>query len=160
MTLRLVLGVVVVTIISMTLQTPLTAISAYMVFFVTKENRVITTITGIGLALGATIGIGLSLFFYRYTFDYPEFRIPVMAATVFGGMFLSRVLVLGPLAFAIVFVFALPQSFGKSVPNADALVRALLGRWVIIFFPGAIPVIDTQTFFPADPKAPARPKAH
>src|ERR1044071_8614240 len=60
MTLRLVLGVVVVTIISMALQTPLTWISAYMVFFVTKENRVITTLTGIGLFLGATIGIAMS----------------------------------------------------------------------------------------------------
>jgi len=87
MTLRLVLGVVVVTIISMTLQTPLTWISAYMVFFVTKENRVITTLTGIGLFLGATIGIATSLLFYRYTFDYPELRIPVMAASVFAGMF-------------------------------------------------------------------------
>src|SRR5213075_107799 len=104
MTLRLVVSVVAVAIISMTLQTPLTAISAYMVFFVTKENRVITTITGIALAIGATIGIALSLFFYRYTFDYPEFRLPVMAVTVFGGMFLSRVLVIGPLAFAIGFV--------------------------------------------------------
>ena len=55
MTLRLVLGVVVVTIISMALQTPLTWISAYMVFFATKENRVITTLTGVGLFLGATI---------------------------------------------------------------------------------------------------------
>src|SRR5712691_1000473 len=101
MTLRLVVAVVLVTIISMALRTPFTAISAYIVFFVTKENRVITTITGIGLALGATIGIALSLFFYRYTFDHPEFRIPVMASTVFGGMFLSRILVIGPLAFAI-----------------------------------------------------------
>ena len=159
-TLRLVVSVLAVTIISMTLQTPLTAISAYMVFFVTKENRVITTITGIGLALGATIGIGLSLFFYRYTFDYPEFRIPVMAATVFGGMFLSRVLVLGPLAFAIGFVIALTQSIAESVPNADALVRALLWTWVIIVFPVAITVIVNRTLFPADPKAPARPKAH
>ena len=51
MTLRLVLGVVAVTIISMALRTPFTAISAYMVFFVTKQNRVVTTKTGI---LGVT----------------------------------------------------------------------------------------------------------
>ena len=155
MTLRLIVAVVAVTIVSMTLQTPLTAISAYMVFFATKENRVITTITGIGLALGATIGIGLSLFFYRYTFDYPEFRIPVMAATVFGGMFLSRVLVLGPLAFAIGFVIALTQSIAELVPNADALVRALLWTWVIIVFPVAITVVVNQTVLPAEPRKSA-----
>ncbi len=132
MTLRLVLGVVVVTIISMALQTPLTWISAYMVFFATKENRVITTLTGIGLFLGATIGIAMSLFFYRYTFDYPELRIPVMAATVFAGMFFSRVFAIGPLAFAIGFVLAVTQSMAETVRNTDELVRGLLWLWVII----------------------------
>jgi uncharacterized membrane protein YccC len=159
-TLRLVVSVLAVTIISMVLQTPLTAFSAYFVFFVTKENRVVTTITGIALAVGATIAIAVSLLLYRYTFDHPEFRIPVMAVTVFAGMFLSRILVIGPLAFAIGFLIALTQSTAELVPNADALVRALLWTWVIIIFPVAITVIVNQTLFPADPKAPARPKAH
>ncbi len=100
MTLRLVIGAVAVTIISLALQTPSTAVSAYLVFFVTKENRMLTAVTGIVLAVGATISIALSLFAYRYTFGYPVVRIPVMALAVFGGMFLSRVLVIGPLAFA------------------------------------------------------------
>jgi len=160
MTLRLVVGVVVVTIISMTLQTPLTAFSAYMVFFVTKENRVITTITAIGLAVGATIGVALSLLLYRYTFDYPELRLPAMAATVFGGMFLSRVLVIGPLAFAIGFVLALTQSAAESAPNADVLVRGLLWVWVILVFPVPITVILNQALFPADPKSAAHAKGH
>jgi uncharacterized membrane protein YccC len=155
MTLRLIVGVVAVTIVSMTLETPLTAISAYMVFFVTKQNRVVTTLTGIGLAVGATIAIALSLFSYRYTFDYPEFRIPVMAATVFGGMFLSRVLVLGPLAFAIGFVLAVTQSMAESAPDADALVRGLLWLWVIVVFPVPITVIVNQTLLPADPRKSA-----
>ena len=155
MTLRLVIGVVAVTIISMALQTPLTWISAYMVFFITKENRVITTITGIGLFLGATIGIAMSLFFYRYTFDYPEVRIPVMAATIFAGMFLSRALVIGPLGFAIGFVLAVTQSMAEAAHNADELVRGLLWLWVIIVFPVAITVVVNQTLLPANPKASA-----
>jgi uncharacterized membrane protein YccC len=157
MTLRLVIGVVIVAVISMTLQTPLTSISAYMVFFVTKENRVVTTLTGVGLAIGATIAVALSLFFYRYTLDYPEFRIPVMAATVFGGMFLSRIFVIGPLAFAIGFVLAVTQSMADTVPDADALVRGLLWLWVIVVFPVAITVIVNQTVLPADPERSPNP---
>ncbi len=160
MTLRLVLGVVVVTIISMALQTPLTWLSAYMVFFVTKENRVITTLTGIGLFLGATIGIAMSLFFYRYTFDYPELRIPVMAATVFAGMFFSRVFAIGPLAFAIGFVLAVTQSMAETVRNTDELVRGLLWLWVVVVFPVAITVIINQTVLPADPKSAVRAKTN
>ncbi len=160
MTLRLVLGVVVVTIISMALQTPLTWISAYMVFFATKENRVITTLTGVGLFLGATIGIAMSLFFYRYTFEYPELRIPVMAASVFAGMFFSRVFAIGPLAFAIGFVLAVTQSMAETVRNTDELVRGLLWLWVITVFPVAITVIINQTLSPTDPKPTpsAKPK--
>lgn len=158
MTLRLVIGVVAVTIISMALQTPLTWISAYMVFFITKENRVITTITGIGLFLGATIGIAMSLFFYRYTFDYPEVRIPVMAATIFAGMFLSRALVIGPLGFAIGFVLAVTQSMAEAARNADELVRSLFWLWVIIVFPVAITVVVNQTLLPTNPKSSAGAK--
>lgn len=159
MTLRLVVAVVLVVIVSMTLQTPLTAISAYFVFFVTKENRVVTTITGIALAVGGTIAIGLSLFLYRYTFDYPELRVPIMAATVFGGMFLSRVLVIGPLAFAIGFLLSYSQSQAESAPDADVLVRGLLWLWVIVLFPVAITVIVNQTVYPADPKSLGRANA-
>jgi uncharacterized membrane protein YccC len=155
MTVRLVIAVVAVAILSMTLQTPLTSISAYMVFFVTKENRVVTTITGIALFLGATIAIALSLFFYRHTFDYPEFRLPVMAASVFAGMFLSRVLVIGPLAFAIGFVFAVTQSMADAVPDTELLARGLLWLWVVVVFPVAITVIVNQTVLPADPQKPA-----
>ncbi len=151
MTLRLVIAVTAVAIVSMTLQTPLTAISAFFVFFVTKQNRVVTTITGIAFALGATIGIGASLFIYRYTFDYPEFRIPIMAATIFGGMFLSRAMVLGPLAFAIAFILAVTQSVAESAPDAEELVRALLWVWVDIVFPVAITLVVNQTVLPADP---------
>src|SRR6266576_4214730 len=158
MTLRLVLGVVVVTILSMALQTPLTWLSAYMVFFVTKENRVITTLTGVYVFLGVTIAIAMSLFFYRYTFDYPEFRIPVMAASVFAGMFFSRVFAIGPLAFAIGFVLAVTQSMAESVRSTDELVRGLLWLRLIVVFPVAITVIINQTVLPADPKrsAPAK----
>jgi hypothetical protein len=152
MTLRLVLAVVAVTIVSMAVQTPLTAYSAFFVFFVTKENRVITTITGIGLAIGATIAIAISLFLYRYTFDYPQFRIPAMAATVFAGMFLSRVLVIGPLAFAVGFLIALSQSVAETVRNTDELERGLLWLWVIILFPVAITVVVNQIVLPADPR--------
>src|SRR5215475_4844168 len=134
-TLRLVVSVVIVTIISMTLQTPSTAVSAYMVFFVTKENRVVTILTGILLVLGVTIGVGLSLFLSRCTFDYPQVRIPVMAATVFAGMYFSRVSVIGPLGFAIGFVVGITQATVDTIPNTDLLVRALLWAWVFITFP-------------------------
>ncbi|MDR3460559.1 MAG: FUSC family protein [Verrucomicrobiae bacterium] len=157
-TLRMVATVVIVTIISMAWQTPETAVSAYMVFFVSKENPALTLRTGIGLLVGATLGVGLSLLLYRFTFDYAELRIPVMAATIFFGMFLSRVSVIGPLGFAIGFIVALTQSMAESAPDADALVRALLWTWVFVVFPGVLTVMVSQTLMP-DVKS-HRPPAH
>jgi multidrug resistance protein MdtO len=150
-TIRLVVSVVIVVVVSMALQVPLTWVSAYMAFFITKENRVITTITGILGIVGATISIGASIFIYRYTFDYPEYRIPAMAAAVFGGMWLSRVLTLGPLGFVIGFLVGLSQSISDGIPTADRLVRELLWLWVVVDFPFAVTVIVNIVLLPADP---------
>lgn len=151
MTLRMVVAVAFVTIISMTLQTPETALSAYMVFFVTKENRVLTMLTGILMILGTTLAVAASLFLYRYTFDYPELRIPVTAATVFAAMYLSRVFVIGPLGFAIGFIIAITQSLAESAPDADLLARALLWAWAVVVFPIALTVAVNQILLPAHP---------
>jgi multidrug resistance protein MdtO len=150
-TIRLVVAVVTVVVVSMALQTPLTAFSAYMAFFISKENRAITTIIGVLGCVGATIAIAASIFIYRYTFDYPEYRIPAMAAAVFGGMWLSRVLTIGPLGFAIGFLVGLIQSISDGIPTADLLVRQVLWLWVVVNLGFAVTVIVNIVLLPADP---------
>ena len=165
-TLRMVVAVVLVVIISMSLQVPEVAVSAYMVFFVTKENRVLTTLTGAVLIVGTTLAIAASLFLYCYTFDYPALRIPVMAAVIFAGMYLSRVFVLGPLGFAIGFVVAVIQSTAETLPDADTLTRAILWLWVAVVYPVALTVVVNQVLLPAEPwtalhgRAVDLPRAH
>src|SRR5262249_31106232 len=56
-TLILVCGAVLCVIISMSLQVPEVAISAYMVFFISKENKTVTTIVGVLGLIGITIAI-------------------------------------------------------------------------------------------------------
>src|ERR1700760_1735561 len=71
MTIRMVVSVVLVVVISMTLQVPQLAFSAFFVFFVSKENRVLTGFTCVLMMIGATIATGLTLMLYTWTFDYP-----------------------------------------------------------------------------------------
>jgi multidrug resistance protein MdtO len=151
MTFRLVITVVLVTIISLALQVPQLAFSAFFVFFVTKENRALTMLTGVIMILGATFASVLSLFLYHYTFDYPELRIPVMAGFIFAGMFLSRVFVIGPLGFVIGFFTALMQTIAESAPDTDILVRGQLWLWIAIVYPIALTVIINQILLPAHP---------
>ena len=68
----IVTGVVLCVIISMTLQVPELAITAYMIFFISKESKRLTTITAVGGIIGATIAIGSSLMLYKLTYGYPE----------------------------------------------------------------------------------------
>jgi hypothetical protein len=158
MTIRLVVTVALVTIISMALQVPELPVSAYMVFFVTKENRVRTALTGVLLIVGATIAIAASLLLLNWTLDFPALRIVTMAAVLFAGMWLSRVFVVGPLGFAIGFVMSVAQSYVDGMPGPEYAVRALLWLWVALVYPIALTVVINQILLPIQPKAVVGPK--
>ena len=74
-------------IISMALQVPELSVTAYMPFFMSKESKFLTTLTGVIGLIGLTIGIGASLLLYKFTYGYPELRIPGMAIALFLGMY-------------------------------------------------------------------------
>src|ERR1700735_4543937 len=68
MTVRMVVAVTLVTIISMALQVPQLAFSTFFVLFVSKENRVLTMFTGVVMMIGATVATTVTIFLYTYTF--------------------------------------------------------------------------------------------
>src|SRR4051794_34605205 len=155
----MVAGAVLCVIISMTLQVPELATSAYMVFFASKETKLLTKITGLGGIIVLTIGIGATLLLYKFTYGHPELRIPGMAIALFLGMWLSRILVIGPLGFLLGFVVAVSQSVGEEVPSPELLVRGLLWLWVALAYAIALTVMLNLLFLPDTPKAAAhRPK--
>src|SRR4030095_9020693 len=86
-------------IISMALQVPEVAVTAFIIFFISQPTKQGTILTGLLGFIGATVGIGGSLLLYKFTYGYPELRIPSMAIALFLGMWSSRILVLGPLGF-------------------------------------------------------------
>jgi uncharacterized membrane protein YccC len=152
----LVCGAVLCVIISMTLQVPELAISAYMIFFISKENKTVTTIVGVLGLVGLTIGIIVTLLLYKFTYGHPEFRIPSLAIALFIGMYLSRVLVLGPLAFLLGFVIAFTQSIGELLPSPELLVRACLWAWVALAYSVGLTVVLDRLFLPK-PTVPPKP---
>src|SRR5437588_5586288 len=154
----IVAGAVLCVIISMALQVPSLATSAYMVFFISKESKLLTKITGVGGIIVLTIGIGATLLLYKFTYGHPELRIPGMAIALFLGMWLSRVLVIGPLGFLLGFVVAVSQSVGEEIPSPELLVRGLLWLWVALAYAIALTVVLNLLFLPDTPKAAARPK--
>jgi uncharacterized membrane protein YccC len=150
-------GAVLCVLVSMTLQVPELALSAYMVFFISKESKSLTTVTGVGGLIGATIGLGLTLLLYKFTYGHPELRVPGMAIALFLGMWLSRVLVLGPLGFIIGFVVAYSQSIGEAVPSPEQVVRDVLWVWVALAYSVGLAVVLNLLFLPDAANPPAHP---
>jgi uncharacterized membrane protein YccC len=152
-------GVVLCVLVSLALQVPELAISAYMVFFFSQKTKGITTLVGIIGLVAITISIGLSLWLYRFTYDHPELRIPVMAIAVFVGMWLSRVFVIGVLGFVVGFLVSYSQSIADQIPSPELLVRAALWLWVAFSYSVLLTVALNRRFLPDD-AAPdeARPK--
>lgn len=151
MTIRLVVTVAIVTVISMALRVPELAFSAFFCFFVTKENRVLTLFTGVLMILGATAATIINILLYTWTFDYPEVRVPFMAGLIFCGMFLSRTFVIGPLGFVIGFFSALMLTIGELAPDTETLVRNELWLWVAIAYPIGLTIFINQLLLPANP---------
>src|SRR5438093_5357231 len=146
-------------VMSMTLQVPQLATSAYMIFFISKESKLLTTITGVGGVIVLTIGIGATLLLYKFTYGHPELRIPGMAIALFFGMWLSRALAIGPLGFLLGFVVAVSQSVGEEIPSPEYLVRQLLWLWVALAYAIALAVVLNLLFLPDTPQTAAhRPK--
>jgi uncharacterized membrane protein YccC len=151
----MVAAAVLCVIISMALQVPELSVTAYMPFFISQETKLKTTIVGVVGLIGLTIGIGASLLLYKFTYGHPELRIPGMAITLFLGMYLSRIFVLGPLGFLIGFVVAVSQSVGEAVPSPELLVRGLLWLWVAIAYGVGLTVVLNLLFLPDAPGPPA-----
>jgi uncharacterized membrane protein YccC len=155
----LVAGVVLCVIISMALQVPELAISAYMVFFFSQKTKGLTTLVGIMGLIAIIISIGLSLWLYKFTYGHPELRIPVIALAVFVGMWMSRVFVIGVIGFVIGFLLSYSQTIADGIPSPELIVRAALWIWVAFTYSVVLTVVLNRLFLPDD-SAPAenRPK--
>src|SRR6266853_2488954 len=155
-TLILVCGTVLCVIISMTLQVPQLATSAYMAFFISKENKKVTTLAGVVGLTGLTIGIAASLLLYKFTSGHPELRIPSMAIVLFLGLYASRILVIGALGFLLGFVIAVTQSIGELVTSPEQLVREILWIWVALAYAVGLTVVLNGLFLPKPASPPPR----
>ena len=138
---RIATGCALVVAIAMLYRIPLPAYMAYAVFLVSRDEAASTLLTGIVAALAFTIAIALSLLFYTLDASEPALRLPLMALSAFGGMFLVRTMSLGPVAFLAGFVLVLSQTLIDRIPSLEALTRLVLWLWVVVMVPVAVTVL-------------------
>jgi len=138
--------VMLVIVVSMALRVPNAALSAYMIFFVSKADVAATAKVGIGGLLGATIAILLSFVFYSVAFSEPAVRLPLMACAAFFGMYFLRTSPAGVLGMLIGFVTTYALTLIDQVPSPEVLTRQLLWLWVVLAYPIALLVLFDFVF--------------
>jgi multidrug resistance protein MdtO len=128
-----------VVVIGMVYEIPLVPYMAYLVFLLSREEAASTLLTAVMGLIAVTLAIALSLILYAFDASEPALRLPLMALSAFFGMWLSRILALGPLAFLASFVLVMSQTLVDRVPNLEMLTRGILWLWVV----AAVPVVVT-----------------
>jgi len=137
-----------IVILWMLFRIPLPVYAAYVVFFVSGAESTSALITAAGALIAVTLAITLSLVLYTLDAGEPALRLPLMAIAVFGGMFLSRTISIGPIAFLTSFVLVLAQSLIDDMPNLEALTHLVLWLWVVVVVPVVITALVNLLFAP------------
>lgn len=145
--LRITFLTVLVVILTEMFQMPLPAYSAYLVFFVSKQETRSTLLTGMVVTLSVTIAVLLALGIYSISIGEHGLRIPLMTLIIIVAMFFSRTLTLGLAALGIGFLNTIALTLidflppAPPTPTAQLLTKSVLWLWAIIMLPVGIVIL-------------------
>jgi multidrug resistance protein MdtO len=150
-TLRLAVACTLIVLVTYTFRMPFQDLMPFFVLFITKEEKVTTTVTALLVLLAATLAIAVAILIYKSTGNRAEFRIPGIALEIFIGMFLFRVLSIGAVGWILGFLCAASQSLVYLFPSPEETVHQFLWLWVAIAFSVAVAWLANLLLFPVSP---------
>ncbi|MBR8330044.1 FUSC family protein [Burkholderia ambifaria] len=129
--------------------TPEAALSAYVVFFMIRADRVTSIVLEAALLLIVTIVIGLVLGIAIFSIDYSILRVACMAVLSVGLLYLTSASKLRPVGaiLAMIVGFGLDQ-LGLA-PFGEAATRALLYIWLTIAIPVGVAIVVNLLIAPS-----------
>ncbi|WP_175716303.1 FUSC family protein [Burkholderia anthina] len=132
--------------------TPEAALSAYVVFFMIRADRVTSIVLAAALLLIVTIVIGLVLGIAIFSIDYSILRVACMAVLSVGLLYLTSASKLRPVGaiLAMIVGFGLDQ-LGLA-PFGEAATRALLYIWLTIAIPVGVAIVVNLLIAPSPRK--------
>ncbi|MBV8330718.1 MAG: FUSC family protein [Verrucomicrobia bacterium] len=140
-----------VVLVADTFRMPFQDLLPFFILFITKEEKVTTTVTVLLVLLAVTISIGAAILLYKCTGNRAEFRIPAIALEIFIGMYLFRVLSLGPVGWILGFVCAATQSLVYLFPNSEETVHQFLWLWLAVALSAVLCWFANYYIFPVSP---------
>ena len=146
--LRMAITCTVIVLISNTFRLPLQDVLPFLVLFTSKEEKITTTITAVLALFAITIAVSASLLVFKCTGNRPEFRIPGMAVEIFVGMYLFRILSIGPVGFILAFIVSVSQSIIDLYPTPEEAVHEFLWVWVAVALGAGLGWLANLLLFP------------
>jgi len=146
--LRMAIACTAIVLISNTFRLPLQDVLPFLILFTAKEETITTTITAVLALFAITIAVGASLLVFKCTGNRPEFRIPGMAAEIFVGMYLFRILSIGPVGFILAFIVSVAQSIVDLYPTPEDAVHEFLWVWVAVALGAGLGWLANLALFP------------
>jgi multidrug resistance protein MdtO len=143
---RIAIGSTITVLIAMVFQIPEPTYMAYIGFLISKDEKNATLTAALGGLAAVTLAVLLVLGLELIDTAEPALRLPLMATATFAAMFTSRTFALGPISFLAGFVIVLLQTLVDDVPSPEALTRATLWTWVVIFVPVSVTIIVNLMF--------------
>ena len=114
-TIRLVVLVLVTVAIGETFRMPDIAVSAYVVLFVSRNERSSTIMTAVVAGLAVVSAVFVTIVLFMASLSEPALRVPFIALATLAALFCARVSPLGPAAFAAGFIVAYGLTAGDQV---------------------------------------------
>ncbi|KAG8148890.1 FUSC family protein [Burkholderia catarinensis] len=132
--------------------TPEAALSAYVVFFLIRADRVTSIVLATAMLVLVTIVIGLVLGIAIFSIDYSILRVACMAVLSVGLLYLTSASKLRPVGaiLAMIVGFGLDQ-LGLA-PFGEAATRALLYIWLTIAIPVGVAIVVNLLIAPSPRK--------
>ncbi|MFZ0504756.1 MAG: FUSC family protein [Chthoniobacterales bacterium] len=146
--LRMAIACTAIVLISNTFRLPLQDVLPFLLLFVAKEEKITTTITAVLALFAITISVGAALLIFKCTGNRPEFRIPGMAVEIFVGMYLFRILSIGPVGFILAFIVSVTQSIVDLFPTPEEAVHEYLWVWVAVALCAGFSLLANLWLFP------------
>src|SRR5258707_2698457 len=147
-TLRLAIACTAIVLVSNTFRLPLQDVLPFFILFVSKEEKVSTGITVLLVLFSITISVGAVILILKFAGDRAEFRIPAMAVEIFVGMYLFRVLSIGPVGFILAFIVSVTQSLVDLFPTPEEAVHQFLWVWVAVSLSASLAWVASLLLFP------------
>jgi hypothetical protein len=94
--LRMAIACTALVLLSNTFRLPFQDVMPFLALLTAKEEKITTAISAILTLLAITVSVGAAILVFKCTGNRPEFRIPGMAVEIFVGMYLFRILSIGP----------------------------------------------------------------